>query len=101
MSLLYYLVAYCVKLIPDMLKVFIFISFVLLASCSTAPPKNINNSCDIFREKDDWYDDAMASYERWGVPVHVQLAIIHQESRFKYDARDRDGIFFMDHPYRA
>jgi len=27
------------------------------------------------------------SYEKWGVPVHVQLAIIYQESRFVHDAK--------------
>jgi len=57
------------------------------SACSTTPPKNIDNSCDIFFEKDDWYDDAKDSYEKWGVPIHVQLAIIHQESSFNYDAK--------------
>ena len=65
----------------------------MLAACSSSPPKNINNICDIFREKGDWYDDAKASYERWGVPIHVQLAIIYQESRFKYDARTEMQYF--------
>ncbi len=72
----------------------LFIAYVfLLAACSSAPPSNITDSCEIFREKDDWYDDAKASYEKWGVPIHVQLAIIHQESRFKYDARTEMQYF--------
>lgn len=54
---------------------------ILLSACATAP-KNPNNICDIFTEKSGWYDDAMDSYEKWGVPVPVQMAIIHQESRF-------------------
>lgn len=58
-----------------------------LAGCSTTPPQNINNSCEIFYDKDDWYDDTNSSFKKWGVPIHVQLAIIHQESKFKYDAR--------------
>ena len=76
-----------------MLKLFFIICTVLMAGCSTSPPKNINDSCEIFREKDDWYDDAKDSYERWGVPVHVQLAIIHQESRFKHDAETEMQYF--------
>lgn len=64
-----------------------------LTACSTSPPKNINNSCEIFFDKDDWYDDAKASYQRWGVPIHVQLAIIHQESRFKHDAKTEMQYF--------
>ncbi len=66
---------------------------VLLLGCSTSPPKNINNSCEIFREKSDWYDDAKDSFKRWGVPIHIQLAIIHQESRFKYDAQTEMEYF--------
>ena len=57
------------------------------AGCATSPPNNISNACDIFEEKDDWYDSAADSYEKWGVPIHVQLAIIHQESRFQHDAK--------------
>ena len=68
---------------------FFLILFLLLqlTSCATTPPKNIHNSCDIFLEKDGWYDDANASFKKWGVPIHVQLAIIYQESKFKYDAK--------------
>lgn len=76
-----------------MLKEILIVCTVFLTACSTTPPKNINNICDIFREKDDWYDDAKDSFERWGVPIHVQLAIIHQESHFKYDARTEMRYF--------
>ena len=76
-----------------MLKAILLICTVLLAACSSAPPNNIKDSCEIFREKDDWYDDSKDSYERWGVPIHVQLAIIHQESRFKYDAKTEMEYF--------
>ena len=54
-----------------------------VVSCANNPPENIRNSCDIFNEKSGWYADAHDSYEKWGVPVHVQLAIIYQESRFE------------------
>jgi hypothetical protein len=58
-----------------------------VVSCSTSPPENIRNSCEIFSEKDDWYSAARDSYEKWGVPIQVQLAIIYQESRFIHDAK--------------
>lgn len=63
------------------------VAATLTLSCSNSPPKNIKNSCAIFDEKDDWYASAHDSYEKWGVPVHVQLAIIYQESRFVHDAK--------------
>lgn len=59
----------------------------VLAGCATTPPSNLTNGCEIFREKDDWYEYARDSFEKWGVPVHVQLAIIYQESRFRADAK--------------
>jgi len=76
-----------------MLKLFIIINFLLLAGCSTSPPKNINNVCDIFEEKGDWYDDSKNSFKRWGVPIQVQMAIIHQESSFKHDAETEMEYF--------
>ncbi len=60
---------------------------LILSACTTTPPKNSENICDIFREKNDWYDAAKKSYDRWGVPVHVQMAMLYQESRFVADAQ--------------
>ena len=60
---------------------------VAIIACSTSPPENIKDSCEMFTEKDDWYPAALDSYEKWGVPIHVQLAIIYQESRFVHDAK--------------
>jgi hypothetical protein len=58
-----------------------------VAACTTGPPQNVNNLCDIFREKDDWYDDAVDASKEWGSPVPVMMAIIYQESRFKAKAK--------------
>ncbi len=78
---------------PALHKKSVFLSALLLSvggaiiACSTTPPKNLKDSCEIFTEKDDWYPAALDSYEKWGVPIHVQLAIIYQESRFVHDAK--------------
>ncbi len=50
-------------------------------------PKNIDDLCSIFKEKPDWYQQALASEEQWGVPIPVQMAIIRQESSFRHDAK--------------
>ena len=60
---------------------------LLVAGCSSTPPRNTKDACSIFTEKDDWYEASQEAYKKWGVPVHVQLAIIHQESQFKHDAK--------------
>jgi len=57
-----------------------------LTGCATLPPNNPDDLCDIFEEKPDWYEAALSVRERWGVPVHIPMAIMHQESSFKADA---------------
>lgn len=60
---------------------------LLVGACSSSPPRDVNNLCAIFREKDDWYDDAADASEQWGSPIPTMMAIMHQESRFRADAR--------------
>lgn len=62
------------------------VSLVTLSACATNPPKNPQNLCQIFREKDDWYQASLAASRRWGVPIAVQMSIMFQESSFKHDA---------------
>ncbi len=62
-------------------------ALLLLGACGTNPPANVENICAIFKEKDNWYKAAKKSEKRWGTPIHVQLAIIRQESTFKFDAK--------------
>jgi hypothetical protein len=59
---------------------------LLIASCSTTPPLNQENACRIFEEKPDWYDASKDAQKKYGLPLHVQLAIMRQESSFKHDA---------------
>ncbi|GAB5449686.1 MAG: hypothetical protein Hals2KO_00140 [Halioglobus sp.] len=59
----------------------------LLAGCATGPPSNPDNLCEIFREKDDWYESAADSRAEWGSPISVMMAIMHQESRFVAKAK--------------
>ncbi len=67
------------------------ILLLLLAACggggNFSAPRNLDNACSIIRERPR-YLSAMESTERkWGVPVHVQMATIHQESKFIGNAR--------------
>ncbi|NCP66624.1 MAG: hypothetical protein GW763_14110 [Paraglaciecola sp.] len=68
---------------------------LFLAACSVTPPKNTSNICEIFFEKRDWYDAAAAMRKKWGVPIHVPMSMMYQESSFKADARPpKDYILF-------
>ena len=59
---------------------------VLLTACTASQPKNTDDICSIFREKDDWLEYTQEAYEAWKVPIHVQMAIMQQESNFVADA---------------
>jgi len=58
----------------------------LTSSCATYKPNNVSNLCNILSD-DDWYEAALDSQEEWGTPIHVQLAIMHQESKFNRTIR--------------
>jgi hypothetical protein len=66
----------------------IFLLF-LLSACSTleTTPKNTENICAIFTEKPHWLEQTQAISEAWGLPIHVQMAIMQQESHFVADAK--------------
>ncbi|WP_026147129.1 transglycosylase SLT domain-containing protein [Methylomonas sp. MK1] len=68
-------------------RIIFLASLAVLSACTTMPPKNPENICQIFREKDDWYQATLSSARRWGVPIAVQMAIINQESSFVADAQ--------------
>ena len=74
-------------------KIFIFISLLLLVSCSSVP-RNTVNACIIFDEKYLWYKFAKITQEKWGAPIELQMAIIKKESGYDWLARpERTKLF--------
>jgi hypothetical protein len=63
------------------------LSVLLISSCATPPPKNPENICEIFREHRNWYFAAKEAKDRWGVPIHVPMSMMYQESSFRHDAQ--------------
>ena len=52
------------------------------------------NICELLDEKVRWYQAVKKSEEKWGAPMHLQLAIIYQESHFASNAKPpRNKIF--------
>jgi len=58
-----------------------------LHKCMTHPPKDAENICQIFKEKSGWHNAAQKTSKKWGIPIHVMMATIYQESRFQGNAR--------------
>ena len=62
----------------------------LVASCgggNYSAPRNLDNACAIAAERPAYFRAMKATERKWGVPVYVQMASIHQESKFIGDAR--------------
>ena len=63
---------------------------VLLASCgggNFSAPRDLDNACAIVAERPQYYRAMRATERKWGVPISVQMATIHQESKFVGNAR--------------
>lgn len=63
-----------------------------LASCgggsgNYSAPRQLDDACAIIRERPQYMRAMAATERRWGIPVHVQMATIHQESKFIGNAR--------------
>lgn len=53
------------------------------AGCAHRPqPDNIGDICAIFEQYPRWYDYAKRSEKKWGTPIAIQMAFVHQESSF-------------------
>ncbi|MFN7223823.1 MAG: lytic transglycosylase [Paracoccaceae bacterium] len=60
---------------------------LLLAACGGgssqfSAPRDLDNACAIVRERPQYFRAMQATERKWGVPIHVQMATIHQESKF-------------------
>ena len=65
-----------------------------VSACTSSPPQNANNICEIFQEKRSWYKHARRAENRWGTPVPILVAFTFQESSFRARARPpRKKIF--------
>lgn len=86
-----------------MKRIFIAASLaLLLAACSgrVEAPRNTENACLLLQERQDFARALVASEKKWGVPIHVQLSTIYQESSFRGDARPPRGTLFGIIPWK-
>lgn len=76
------------------MRQFLLLLPFLLTGCFSTPPIEVNNICDVLDEHVSWYKAVKKTEQQWGVPKSLQLAFIHQESRFASDAQPaREKLF--------
>ena len=69
---------------------------VSLSACAASQPRDTSNVCNMFEDRRSWYKAAERTEKRWGVPVHVSMAFIYQESAYQARIRpDRNRILWV------
>jgi hypothetical protein len=81
------------------INIFFVILIFFISACSSVP-KNTFNSCSIFDERYLWYKHAKKTQEKWGTPIHIQLAIIKMESDFDWLAKPARQKIFKVIPFK-
>tara|TARA_Y100001958_G_scaffold159535_1_gene161522 strand:+ start:1722 stop:2324 length:603 start_codon:yes stop_codon:yes gene_type:complete len=79
--------------------ILIFLFLLITTSCSSIP-KNTSDSCAIFSERYFWFKYAKSTEEKWGTPIHLQLAIIKMESDFNWLAKPQRQKIFKVIPFK-
>jgi hypothetical protein len=80
-------------------NLYLLILLLFLTACSSVP-KNTKNSCAIFEDRYLWYKHTKKVEEKWGVPVHIQLAFVKKESDFNWLAKPPRHKLFKVIPYK-
>jgi hypothetical protein len=64
---------------------------LFLVGCASTPPRQSEDACSLFSEKGGWVDNwnrhTLRAEREFGIPQHVILATLWQESRFHAKAR--------------
>ncbi len=77
-----------------LLFLLVLLASLVLSGCASRAPLKTNDLCSIFEENRRWHRQAQQAEKRWGVPIPVNMAIMHQESSFRARAKPpRNQIF--------
>ena len=71
----------------------------LIFGCSSIP-QDSSNSCKIFNDRYLWYKHSKKAEQKWGTPIHIQLAIIKMESDFDWLAKPKRQKLFKIIPFK-
>ncbi|PZX18835.1 hypothetical protein LX81_00528 [Palleronia aestuarii] len=71
-------------------KIRALVLMLFVAGCGSSErtaPTNLENACEIVSERPHYLSAMRRTERRWGIPIAVQMATIHQESKFIGNAR--------------
>lgn len=73
---------------------------LMVSSCSSSPPADPHDLCQIFAEKPGWWRASLASEKRWRIGVDVMMAVMYRESAYVHDARPPRGRLLWVVPWK-
>lgn len=73
--------------------ILISITIIFTFACTSTDTYNTTDSCALFKEKNSWYKATKKSYDKWGIPISFQLAVVNQESSFNQFAKPKRKRF--------
>jgi hypothetical protein len=80
-------------------RLFLIGSAAALGACTTNDrPDEPGDACAMFENQSGWWRAVRRAENNWGAPPALQLAIIRQESGFRYNARPPRGRFLFIFP---
>jgi hypothetical protein len=86
-------------MISDYNKTLLILFLFLIPACSSIP-NNTSDGCKIFDERYLWYKHSKKVEQKWGTPIHIQLAIIKMESDFDWLAKPPRQKLFKVIPFK-
>ena len=86
-------------MINNLNKIFLILFLFVVTACSSIPDNTLN-SCKIFDERYLWYKHSKKVEQKWGTPIHIQLAIIKMESDFDWLAKPPRKKLFKIIPFK-
>lgn len=72
------------------MRIIVIFALLCMAGCASRPKVtdfNPSNACSIMDASERWREAFVQTYEKYGVPPHLVMAFIYQESSFKANAR--------------
>lgn len=77
------------------MKIFLTIFLtIFIAGCFYSSAREVTDVCNLLNNNISWYKSLKDSENKYKVPMHLPLAIIHQESRFESHARPPREYYF-------
>lgn len=69
------------------LRLAVLLALVSCGGGNYSAPRDLDDACSIVRQHPNYLRAMKRTERRWGIPVHVQMATIYQESKFIGNAR--------------